>query len=260
MAGIEDKQGIIPCLHALGLQELLQMYRSGTRHLKVASGDCTSCTRSKALWLSDLVEHLSDMLASRSLATITLQVIPSGQWKQTSERTRQELSGPALSRRSFFRRAAKSSITLGIDIAGLQQEKTFVPPGKQLPRTRLEDIVPFIPGIDPAKCNGCDACGRLCPQGAISLCTSDDNPHYRLDAELCTGCAICLDVCNQKAVTVCHWRPQIQFSLHLTAQRCRACGAPFHSPAGQKNADGLCFVCTETNHARNLYRVVNHSQ
>lgn len=260
MAGIEDKQRTIPCLHALGLQQLLRLYRSGTRHLHIASGDCASCPRSKALWPNDLVEHLNDMLASRNLATITLQAIPSGQWKQTSERTRQELSGPVLSRRSFFRRAAASSITLGIDIAGLQEENPFVPPGKQLPRTRLEDILPFIPGIDPAKCNGCDTCAQLCPQGAISLWASDDNPQYRLDAEACTGCAICLDVCNQKAVSVCHWRPQVQFALHLTAQRCRACGAPFHSPTGQRNEDGLCFVCTETNHARGLYQVVNHSQ
>ena len=260
LAGIEEKQAIIPCLHALGLQELLQMYRSGTRHLSVASGDCASCIRSKALRLRDLVEQLNDMLASRNLATITLQVIPSGQWKQASEKTKRRPGGPVLSRRSFFRRAAESSITIGMDIAGLEEEKTFIPPGKQLPRTRLDDIVPCVPRIDPAKCNGCDACVRLCPQDAISLCISDDHPQYRLDAESCTGCAVCSDVCNQQAVSVSYWKPQIQFALHLRGQRCQACGASFHSPVVQESGGSLCFVCAKTNHARNLYQVLEQSR
>lgn len=260
MAGIDGNEGIIPCLHALGLQELLKIYRSGTRHLSVANGDCTSCVRSKALRIRDLVEQLNSVLAHRNLATISLKVLPSGQWKQRLKETRREPVGPVLSRRNFFRMAAESSITIGMDIAGLQEEKTFIPPGKQLPRTRLSDIVPFVPRIDPAKCNGCDACARLCPQGAISMCTSDGNPQYSLDAESCTGCAICLDVCNRKAVSVGYWEPQVQFALHLTAQRCRACGAPFHSPVGRESKVDLCFVCTETNHARDLYQVVEQNQ
>ncbi len=259
ITGIDGEQGIIPCLHAIGLQDLLKMYRSGTRHISVASGDCASCIRSKALRLWDLVEQLNDLLASRNLATISLKVLPCDRWKQRLEETRQEPVGPVLSRRNFFRMAAESSITIGMDIAGLQEEETFIPPGKQLPRTRPGDIVPFIPRINPAKCNGCDACARLCPQDAISMCTSDGNPQYSLDAESCTGCAICLDVCNQQAVSVVYWEPQVQFALHLTAQRCRACGAPFHSPVIQANKDSLCFVCTETNHARDLYQVMEQN-
>ncbi len=260
MAGIDAGPGTLPCLHALGLTELLQMYRGGMRHLRVSSGDCASCIRSKALRLWNLVDRLNALLTNRNLDRIRLRIIPPREWEQGSAETDRVPSGSLLSRRNFLRRAAQSSMSAAMDLAGRDEEKTFLPPGKQLSRTRLDDMVPFVPRIDPTKCNGCHACARLCPQDAISLRISDDHPRYRLDAESCTGCAICLDVCNQKAVSLGHWRPQTQFAVQLKAQRCRACGAPFHSPVIRESADGLCFVCTETNHARDLYRVVDQSQ
>jgi Pyruvate/2-oxoacid:ferredoxin oxidoreductase delta subunit len=262
MAGIDGEQATatIPCLHALGLQELLHLYRRGTRHLSVASGDCAACFRAKAVQLWDLVEQLNRLLVERKLDTLSVRVLPAAQWQQCLKETQRGLTEPALSRRDFFHRAAKSSIGIAMDIAGPEEEKPFLAPGRQLPRARLSDIVPFVPRIDPQTCSGCNACVRLCPQGALSLQTGDDGLHYRLDAEFCTGCAMCSDVCNQGAVNVAHWEPQIQLALPLKAQRCRACGAPFHSPAGQKSAHGLCFVCRETNHARALYQVMESAQ
>ena len=256
-AGINGTDGIIPCLHRLGLQELLRLYRSGTRRLSVATGNCESCIRNGVVNLPDLLEQLNGLLESRNLATITLQLADREQWN----RQLQTFSKPVLSRRAFFRKAAASSMTVGMDLAGLTEEQAFIPPGKILPRTRRNDVVPVTPRIDPARCNGCDACARLCPQGAIALSGSGENLQYRIDAVCCTGCAICLDICNQQAVSIDHWKPQVQFILPLTAHQCRACGAPFHLPTVKTgSSDDLCVVCLHTNHARNLYQVIEQVQ
>ena len=256
-AGVNGPDGIIPCLHILGLQELLRLYRNGTYRLSVATGNCASCIRNGAVNLPDLIKRLNGLLESRNLETIKLQVADREQWN----RQLQTFSKPVLSRRDFFRKAAASSMTIGMDLAGLTEERAFIPPGKILPRTRRNNIIPFAPRIDPTRCNGCNACARLCPQGAITLSDSGDDLHYHLDAECCTGCAICLDICNQQAVSIDHWMPQVQFILPLTAHQCRACGAPFHLPTVKTgSSDDLCVVCLHTNHARNLYQVMEQAQ
>ncbi|MGB5472166.1 MAG: 4Fe-4S binding protein [Gammaproteobacteria bacterium] len=258
-AGVNGKDGIIPCLHALGLQDLLQLYRSGMRRLCVATGDCASCIRGGVLQLPDLLEQLTGMLESRNLATITLQVADREEWNQQSQNAKQSFSGPAISRRAFFRKAATSSMTVWMDVTRPAEERAFAPPGKLLPRTSRNDVVPFSPRIDSTKCNGCNACARLCPQGAIALYSSEDILQYRLDAECCTGCDICVDVCDQKAVCVDHWSSQVQFELPLTAHRCRACGVPFHQPSIKTSSCDLCAVCSKTNHARNLFQVMEQT-
>ena len=258
-AGVNGNDGIIPCLHALGLQELLRLYRSGTRRICIAMSDCESCSRGGVLQLPDLLEQLNGLLESRNLATITLQVADREEWNQQLQNEKQTFSGPAISRRAFFRKAATSSMTFGMDLAGLSEEREFIPPGKLLPRTSRNDVVPFSPRIDPTKCNGCNACARLCPQGAIVLCSSENILQYDLDAECCTGCNICVDVCNQKAVCVDHWSSQVQFILPLTAHRCRACGVPFHLPAIKTSSSDLRAVCSKTNHARNLFQVMEQT-
>lgn len=255
-AGVDGRHGIIPCLHALGLQGLLQLYRRGTRRLSVATGDCASCARDATLQLPVVVEQLNGLLRSRNLATLTLQTADREQWKRQSLKAQQTFSGPRLSRRAFFRQAATSSLMVGMDLAGHTGERAFIPPGKLLPRAGRDDVMPFAARIESAKCNGCDACAKLCPQGAITLCSSGESLHYRLDAESCTGCGICLDVCDQHAVSVDRWKPQLQFELPLAAHLCRACGAPFHLPASTPGSGDLCAVCARTNHTRKLFQVM----
>ena len=259
-AGVNGKDGVIACLHALGLKQVLRLYRGGARRFRVASSDCASCSRRGVLDLPDLLEQLNGLLESRHLTTTTLQVVNREQWNQQAQIARQTFSGPPLSRRAFFRQAATSSITFGMDLARPGEAQALIPPGKLLPRTGRNDVVPFTPRIDSTKCNACHACARLCPQGAIALGSSEEGLEYRLDAECCTGCAMCLDVCNRKAVSVDHWKSQSQFVIPLTAHSCRACGAPFHRPVAQAGSDDVCTVCSRTNHVRNLYQVIEQAQ
>ena len=58
-------------------------------------------------------------------------------------------------------------------------------------------ITEFI--VDNDKCNGCYACGSVCPVNAISF---QDDPegfwHPVVDDEICTNCGLCLKICPVK--------------------------------------------------------------
>jgi NADH:ubiquinone oxidoreductase subunit F (NADH-binding)/Pyruvate/2-oxoacid:ferredoxin oxidoreductase delta subunit/(2Fe-2S) ferredoxin len=51
--------------------------------------------------------------------------------------------------------------------------------------------------IDAKKCNGCTACAKACPQGAVS--GEKKKPHTIAD-RLCIKCGVCYEVCKQDAV------------------------------------------------------------
>ena len=53
--------------------------------------------------------------------------------------------------------------------------------------------------IDAAKCTGCGACVKACPEAAIS--GGKKKPHV-LDAAKCVKCGLCRDACRFDAVTV----------------------------------------------------------
>lgn len=252
-AQVEPGKTQVPCLHALGVSELLRLYRVGVRRLNVACGDCDTCPRTAASTLQDRVAHLNRLFANRGLQRMQARVVSAAQWKRITEDDGRGPKGPVLSRRSFFRRAVRSSIDMGMDIAGIEREPGFVPPGRLLPRSSPDQVVPCVPRIDPGRCTACGACVSLCPHQALA----DTDTGYRLDAEACTGCAICADACDRGAVDIDYWQPQTQFVLPLQAHRCRACGATFRAAAPGEAPGEYCFICAGTNHARNLFQVLD---
>jgi NADH-quinone oxidoreductase subunit F len=57
----------------------------------------------------------------------------------------------------------------------------------------------IVYSIDAAKCNGCTACVRQCPQQAIS---GQKKVAHMINESLCIRCGVCLDTCKFDAVLV----------------------------------------------------------
>ncbi|MEA3409945.1 MAG: 4Fe-4S binding protein [Pseudomonadota bacterium] len=258
--GPAGSTGVIPCLHAIGLQTLLRLHRDGHRTLIIAAGDCEDCPRGITTRLNQRVDSLNAMLDSRGMPRMALRLLPGDKWRAMFAGSNPGDTGHRTGRRSFLRRVAGRGVAQGMKTAGIGEsgDETYRPPSTLLPRASANDVLVCVPTIRPDHCNGCDACARLCPHHAIEIQDEDDRGvAYRIHAERCTGCGICHDACDREAVFVERDIPQTQLRVKLGRGRCRSCGAPYHLPVAAAGADTLCRICARTNHNRNLYQVLD---
>ncbi len=247
-----EGEATLACLHALGLRDLLAMYGEGCRHLFTRRGDCARCDRGgTAPTLEAALATLAPLLADRGLPPfVQREVVPGGLARVLAATTADD--GPVVDRRGFFRHALVGSLAQ----AGVAEAapEGLLPPGRLLPAgTASEGAVrwPWLPAIDARRCNGCDACLRLCPHGALQLAEGA----YRVSPADCTGCGLCVDACDRRAVRLTPLGRGAPHDLPLRQARCRACGAPFHWPAAQAAYETLCPICRQTNHHRHLFQV-----
>lgn len=64
---------------------------------------------------------------------------------------------------------------------------------------KMEQHAAGKPSVDPSRCIGCRACGKICAHDAITY--AGDRPHTAtIDHEKCVGCGRCIGVCNQDAI------------------------------------------------------------
>lgn len=112
------------------------------------------------------------------------------------------------------------------------------------------DHVDYAPSIDVARCNGCDACVRVCADDALSLDRSEVQPYYRIDASRCSGCRLCMDVCDRDAITFHQERKAVVRRIELAEGVCTACGARFHEPARGSTVEGKCRICRSRSSGR----------
>ncbi len=258
-AGVDALEGVIPCLHAFSLQDLLQLHRQGYTDLVTTSGDCDDCPRGRAPHLENLVEHVNQLLSSRELPAMRLQAVAPRQWQLLLTKTSSEMPGPALNRRGFLTRAVKKGVAEAATLAGLadSHQHAFVPPGELLTGEAAEQVMPHVPVMDVERCDGCDACANLCPHEAINLIDNEEAKyHYQIEPSQCSGCGICGDVCERNAISVDHWAPAQQTSVSLRKSRCKRCGAPYHMPDHYQGDIDLCHICARVNHYQNLYQVL----
>ncbi len=257
-AGVRTgNDGLMPCLHTLGMSDLLQLRRDGASFLVTSRGDCEGCNRGGAKRLTQRLDEANRLLASRGLKPLKHRNLEADAWDKTFRRVRELSASRPLDRRAFFRNSVKlpkERVAAAIeDVIG-----AFVPPGMLLESGDADSLFPYVPRIDPGLCVGCDACARLCPQQAIELhAEAPDDLLFLIHAERCSGCGICTDVCERDAVRVNPMDREQETRIPLQERRCPACGAEFHAPATGAQAACLCWVCLRTDHHRTLYQMLD---
>ncbi len=244
-SGVAGDRQSMPCVHALSWRNALRLHRDGIRKLAVAVGDCDKCLPRRAQ-LGQTVKHVNEVLTSRNLPGLEVNYLADEQWEAAVRETPSKLE-VLPRRRAFLRRF--------VDPAFVERE-TDEPAtvASLLGASDLEgSVFPAVPSINPDRCDGCDACVRVCATGAITLVNESDRLHYRVDASRCTGCKLCVDVCQPGAVSVREWSKSSRQTVGLASQRCRACGVVYHAPRAR--TDNLCTICAKTNHHRNLFQI-----
>lgn len=195
--GRDGVEGVLPCLNVLGLAELLELYGAGVRRMVIARESCATCPTgsSTAVRLERAVAELNVLLEGRGLPDLKL--------------TRRSVT-PWRAYLSFDTTPDRDLIELTGDGAR--------PVGRRLPDPApghpAETVPwPWVPSIDTSVCEGCAACARLCPTGAIRL--AGEPAAFRVTAEDCTGCRLCVDACRPGALILERLAPRRQTGVAL---------------------------------------------
>jgi ferredoxin len=269
-AGVRDADApIMPCLHALGSRELLRLARAGVDRLVTARGACDQCPRGQGEQLGDCLLAVNQLLKARQLACLVHEELAPPTWEDAWRSAQDPANDQRLSRRGFFLQAIRVPVQR-LRERLMEDEDQGLPPGRLLPPAAPGEPVPLAPQLETLLCTGCDACVRLCPQGALGLERAEGlGQAYVIDAASCSGCGICIDVCATGAVSLLRWQPPPLDRLPLVTQRCRACGVNFHLPRWpqdppqpdreaptRRHRQPLCPICFRADHAQRLFQVL----
>ncbi|OYX43950.1 MAG: hypothetical protein B7Z02_07145 [Rhodobacterales bacterium 32-67-9] len=242
--------GYGPCLQSLGLESLSRLWLGGVRRIVTLTAGCADCPDGRSLAVADRVADLNDLLADRGLPL--LRVEPAQSVAKSVPKLMARAADHA-GRRAFLGLGAASAEADGPSESALSRLQSL-PAG---PDARAA----FAPRIDPRICTGCDACVRICPEGALTLIKDESGIMvYRTSPTKCTSCGLCMDVCGADAIRIDRQAPRVP-DLRLTGYRCRGCGVEVHSPAGGpwdggEAGGGLCPICAATSHHKRLFQVL----
>jgi ferredoxin len=263
-SGIEKNPGILPCIHSLGVRQLLLLYNSGIEHLLITTAKCEDCTRNQSSGIHQRVEQLNKLLLERDKPPMKILQRSDKVWMKIFNTDEMINRGTQLSRRKFLRGGGEMlrHQLVVLDPLNLPECRT-VPPGQLLPTAATVEEIhwPWAPRLDESRCNGCDVCIKLCPTDALQLSQGkdeedeDDLPGYRLNPADCTGCGICATVCESEAITIHRWSLTKVNTIELSEKRCTACGNSFHLTQENRFAASAASTTTAASCSRCSLRV-----
>jgi len=235
--------GVMPCVHSLGLTEFLRLYSQGVRKLLFTRGDCSHCERAAIpRSFEQLIENLRQLLRSHGLPPMSLREYSPPEWQTRREFLLRASQAQGVSRRGFLRELlAEATEHCQQPDASQRGMEQVVRLSDVLPEGAAKGLFPHVPRIDPGRCIACGACVNLCPHGAIRL--HQQPPRYTLAASHCSGCGICVDICDPQALTLAAWTHSEGQVVELLESVCEVCGIPFRYPTLQPPKHSLCPAC-----------------
>ena len=251
---IADRTGMlaVPCVHAIGLAQLIQLYRTGMRALQLCTPPCGQCSRYRDDYARRAVEQFNRVVESRAGERIVLRRLDPDLARERCCALSQD-GNVQHARRQFlarwFRNLDRTAVGDTCDSIGKDWPSADLPPPEPGKAAAF-----FAPRIDLARCVGCDACVRMCPHGVITV--TESPPAYVFDVDACSGCGLCVDVCGYDAIELAECGLITQWAVQMDSGRCRACGTHYHRPAVQREPTGLCHVCSRVDHRRQLFQVL----
>jgi ferredoxin len=244
--------GVLPCLHALGAAQLADLWLKGVRRLRYAHGDCATCSRNTQRTIALAGAELARLTGDRGLEPLVLARVGAvSDWRAE----RDEAAG--VSRRGLFDallRPAQAAVGVGGADAG---DPTAAAADARLPCAAAASSASHVPMIDAARCEACDACVGICPNGVLLLVREPaEAARYEVDGTRCTGCRLCVDVCAAEAIRIEHWAAARPEPVALGLSQCRACGVVHHATKASKAGIDLCRICAAAGHHRKLFQVI----
>ncbi|WP_456375276.1 4Fe-4S dicluster domain-containing protein [Thiolapillus sp.] len=249
----------LPCIHSLGVRQLLLLHGSGVSCLFLADEDCDTCPVRPEQRLEQRVQKLNQLLRERHRSPLRLLRRPARVWKAVLNQEALITRGTQLSRRAFLSGTSSSQMLreqlVSMDPLNRPECQTIAP-GILLDTGGTEQRLPWVPQIQPRQCTGCDACINLCATQALRYERDEDIARYKINAPMCSGCGICVDACTQNAIQLKPWGHWEEESLSLSHGTCRRCGNDFHVPAENELAQAdLCPTCHSSG-SKQLFQVL----
>ena len=244
----------VACVHQIGIEQLAKFCNLGVRKIIMAKGDCSDCKKPDLL----LEEHLSQFNAlakSRDLPLIELvsaPEIPDSKWKKFVD----EQVIDAGKRQLFMRVADRLRDD---EDACFDQNKQLSLALFQAEKADNEEALFYmVPSIDQNKCEGCDACVKICPQETLMFVNDGAGPsYYKIRPQNCTGCGLCVDICPAGAIGLSAMGVCQNDTIPLRSFICNSCGAPSHVTDKSSNGGSLCRICLQTQHHKKLFQVLS---
>jgi len=262
-SGIKEDSGVFPCIHALGLRQLLLLYKSGIQHLLITTAECSECNRNQSVGIQLRLKQINRLLQERNKQPMKILQRSPQIWRQAFKSDEVISRGTRLSRREFLRGSGKQLRHQLVVLDPLNRPEGLAgPPGQLLPNHGdTEAHWLYVPKIDENLCNGCDACMKLCPTNALQLIHDKAvKPSYCLVPENCIGCNVCVLVCNLQAMSINLWSISTPYTINLVKKRCKACGNSFHLPSQNSLSLGeFCPICQKHNHSSNLFQMLDEN-
>ena len=169
-SGINETADTLPCIHALGLRQLLLLYNADINHLLVETADCGKCTRHHQPDIHHQLEQLNSLLHERKKPVMKIFQRSSKLWMSIFNIDDMSNQSPQIPRRHFLRGAIHLHQLLSVTDPLNNPKFQTIPAGQLLPIVENTELHwPYSPQLNENRCNGCDACIKLCPTDALQL-------------------------------------------------------------------------------------------